>query len=395
MKAVPGQLRGRRLLHKIRFPQMDEECLADVAENFPPDHMDWIEGLVAEAVRARAALQAGAPFEARLLDPRALARRVGEGVKWEEYLDGGEERLRGHGVGVSALAECDGRICSGSDGGSIRIWNKATLKHERTLSILGPVDGDQVADEGDERIIRSLVVWNGRLISGDSSGNLRAWNVLTGECERVLYCHLGTINALAVCGERLVSGSADRLVKVWAAERADAPWACEHELRAHDGFVLVLAAWGSKVISGSDDRRILVWDAPTGGVDAQLVEHAGKVNALVVHRDQLLSASDDGTIRTWAVGTWAPLRTVDTWGAGEGSPQHLPMCMAVCGSRIVSGSWGRPYDHKLAVRVWDLHTLEHLHTLHLRKGDWVNELLAVDGEVWAAVGRDVVVWGRS
>ena len=92
---------------------------------------------------------------------------------------------------MSTLAECDGRICSGSVGGTIRVWNKATLEHERTLRLNEQDDedddeDDEDEDEGGDCIVRSLVVWNGRLISGDSRGKLRAWDVRTGVSERVL-----------------------------------------------------------------------------------------------------------------------------------------------------------------------------------------------------------------
>jgi len=109
MKAGHGQLRGRGLLRRIRLPQMGEEGLAALVESFPAHHRDWIDGLVAEAVRAKAALQACVPVEVSLLDPRALSSRAGKGVQWEEYADGGERRLRGHAAEVSTLAECDGR----------------------------------------------------------------------------------------------------------------------------------------------------------------------------------------------------------------------------------------------------------------------------------------------
>ncbi len=47
--------------------------------------------------------------------------------------------------------------------------------------------------------------------------------------------------------------------------------------------------------------------------------------ALAVHGDWLLSASYNGTIRVWAVGTWAGLRTVEAWGQGTG---QYPRCLA-------------------------------------------------------------------
>ena len=47
------------------------------------------------------------------------------------------------------------------------------------------------------------------------------------------------------------------------------------------------------------------------------------------------------------------------------------------------------------VRVWGLETLDLQHALPQPAGDNVCTILAADGEVWAGVGRDVVVLGRG
>ena len=129
-----------------------------------------------------------------------------------------------------------------------------------------------------------------------------------------------------------------------------------------------------------------MWDAGTGALDATLAGHSGAVRALVVHGDRLLSASEDKTIRAWALGTWAGLRTVEAYGPEE---RRFPCCLAVSGSKLVSGSAGRG---QADVRVWGLAELD-LQQMLRQTGD-VIALVAVDGEVWGGVGKEVVVWGR-
>lgn len=41
----------------------------------------------------------------------------------------------------------------------------------------------------------------------------RCWNLKTDRCVMALYGHTGTVNCLDLHGDRLVSGSKDRLVK--------------------------------------------------------------------------------------------------------------------------------------------------------------------------------------
>ena len=90
-----------------------------------------------------------------------------------------------------------------------------------------------------------------------------------------------------------------------------------------------------------------------------------------------MSASGDGTIRAWAVGTWAALLVVEAYARGTG--QFL-RCLAVSGTKLVSGSCAGG-GVKAEVRVWGLEELDLQHTLRQPAGSNVHTLLAVDGGV--------------
>ncbi len=225
--------------------------------------------------------------------------------------------LGGHADDVEAIVLCDGRECSASEDGSIRVWSRASGELERTLEANGADVEDADSDEENSDTVFSLAAWEGRLVSGHESGTLRVWNVATGECDQVLEGHAGEVFALAVCWSRLASGCVDGSIKVWGAG-AVGGWICERLLLGHTGAVWSLAGWQNKVASGSGDGSIRVWNVGTGAHDATLAGHSDAVTALVVHGDRLLSASADGTVRAWAVGTWAGLRTVEAWGQGTG-----------------------------------------------------------------------------
>jgi hypothetical protein len=177
-KSEEGPARGRGLVGKIRFPLMEEGYLRSrVVGMAPAEDAEWMEGVVAEALRAKAAHGDGGGFEFKLLGPKALDDRVGLGIDW--YTDGGERRLKGHRADVRAIAECAGRICSGSLDGSIRVWSM-TGEQGPVLVPEGRVPA--VPNDG----IYSLSAWEDRLMSGHSSGKLRVWNVATGACDQVL-----------------------------------------------------------------------------------------------------------------------------------------------------------------------------------------------------------------
>ena len=124
-----GQARGRVLIgpvEKMRFPLIEEVYLRTrVVGMAPAEDKEWMEGIVAEALRAKTAQASrrgdGSCLEFKLLGPKALDDREGLGSEWWKCAEGGERRLIGHTHAVMAVAECDGRVCSGSLDGSIRV----------------------------------------------------------------------------------------------------------------------------------------------------------------------------------------------------------------------------------------------------------------------------------
>ena len=385
-----GELRGRGLLGKIRFCLFDPEYLAaDAHQLLPADHVDWIDGLVLEAFRINAAGHRRGSLRAGLLEGKSDVRREGSqlDVRWERYTAGGERRLQleGHADQVYFLAGCKEWVYSGLMDGSIRVsqWDGATLQHQRTLR-----DKD---DEEDP--VSSLAAWNGYLISGHSSSMLRVWNMGTGVCDQELEGHTGEVCCLAVAGTRLVSGSdsVDKSIKVWQMGTS-VLWPCERTLLGHDDRVNILLIWQDKVLSSSD-CSVCVWNIGTGADEAKLTGHVDEVCALAVHRNRLFSASYDGTIREWALGTWVALRTVEAYGMGA---RQIPQSLVVSGSKLICGSADRVDTdavQQYEVRVWDLGTLKCEHTMLQPEGSEVFGLAALGDLVWGCVGKEVVVWG--
>ncbi len=403
MRGAAGLAGRNDVVGKIRFPLMREEYLrSQVTEMVSREDRDWMAGVVAEALRAQAALREGVAFQVMLLGRKTLAKRVGLGVRWVDYRDGEEMRLEGHGGDVRAILLCDEQICSGSEDGSIRVWSRASGEHLRTFT------ANENADMGDGSVdpVVALAVWESRLISGHGSGKLRAWNLATGECESLLCDQIlagegGDVSALAVCGPRLASGSCDNSIKVWVmSPEADVPWRFERLLRCQRrapmvggvAGVFALAGWQDKLLSGHIDGHIRVWDLQSGGY-ILLPIHSGAVLALAVHRDRLLSAASDGSIRASALGTWEELQTVEAGRDGMG----YRCCLAVSGSAVIRGSnvdHGPGFESRGEVRVWGLEELDLQETLRQPAHSNVHALLGLDGEVWGGVGRNVVVWGR-
>ena len=169
-------------------------------------------------------------------------------------------------------------------------------------------------------------------------------------------------------------------------------WRCERTLHGQNSGLCV-SAWGGKVASGSGDGGIRVWETETWALEQTLRGHTDDISFLAVSGRRLISSSFDRTMRVWSTETWGCLQIVEAYPAG--SPQFIAS-LVVIGSTLVGGSGSHPYsataEHEM--RVWDLETLQPLHALRQPAGQRVASLARDGGEVWAAVGQQLVVWGR-
>ncbi|KAJ7980369.1 Bromodomain and WD repeat-containing protein [Quillaja saponaria] len=103
-------------------------------------------------------------------------------------------------------------------------------------------------------------------------------------------------------GRYVITGSDDRLVKIWSMETAYSLASC----RGHDGDITDLAVSSNNAIvaSSSNDCIIRVWRLPDGLPLSVLRGHTGAVTAIAFSPRpsaiyQLLSSADDGTCRIW------------------------------------------------------------------------------------------------
>ncbi|XP_074566602.1 uncharacterized protein LOC141823239 [Curcuma longa] len=103
-------------------------------------------------------------------------------------------------------------------------------------------------------------------------------------------------------GRYVITGSDDRLVKIWSMETAF----CLASCRGHEGDITDLAVSSNNAVvaSSANDFIIRVWHLPDGHPISVLKGHTGAVTAIAFNPRpaavyQLLSSSDDGTCRIW------------------------------------------------------------------------------------------------
>ena len=149
--------------------------------------------------------------------------------------------------------------------------------------------------------------------------------------------HVGAVNALAVTrdGQHIISGSEDKLVKVWSVATKSLVITCE----GHGAVVDAVAAMpdGQRILSGSRDSTVRVW-LLNGTLENTFRLHAGyDVLAVASLRDnhRALSGSADNTVKLFNVNNGAVLRT---FTHHTGPVNSLALLPDTDGLRFVSGS---------------------------------------------------------
>jgi WD40 repeat protein len=282
--------------------------------------------------------------------------------------------LAGHTDSVGCVAAApDGRVISGSFDGIIKLWRDG--KCERTIQVHTEEVNAVAVLPGGARFVS---------VSGDKTAKLwtlggtfeRTFDVgrrvfcfaalpdgvhfvvgLGYPCEVRLYHVDGTlvhtfcsywddeslghdddVLAMAVTpdGQHIISGSKDKLVKVWSVASKSLVSTCT----GHTGTVWAVAAMpdGQRILSGADDFTVRVWllDGTLKKTFSEL--HADEVECLVALPDNqhALSGSQDKTVKLFDVNDGTVLRTINHHTSPVFSLALLPD-----GLRFVSGSWDK------------------------------------------------------
>jgi len=189
--------------------------------------------------------------------------------------------LAGHRGGVTCIDvpsnvyRPDSLVTGGADG-LIKLWSlRALATGRRSSSMTSQQDTDS---------------------TGAQSRGGDALNVFSGHSGRVI-CVLSAWH-----GDRLLSGGADRTLRVW--DLASGNGKCINKLCGHAGWVTMVKYWGpNTVVSASTDRSIALWDARLRDSPLfMLRSHSSPVSDFLVGSrtdPMMISAGTDGTISTW------------------------------------------------------------------------------------------------
>ncbi|MDX2271785.1 MAG: serine/threonine-protein kinase [Cyanobacteriota bacterium] len=188
---------------------------------------------------------------------------------------------------------------------------------------------------------------------------------LTFALQHTFLAHPGGVRALVISWDEqlLISGGADRLVKVWHLTSGE----LQHTFSGHQGIVFSLAFNGiqHQVISSSDDKSIRIWDLTGGGCAQTISSRTDWATAMSVSPDgrTLITGNSDGSLKLQSLPEGQLLYTLKGHAALINS-----LSLTQDGETLVSGS----SDNSL--RVWSLSKGQVLKTLQ-GHSDWVNAVV--------------------
>eukprot|EP00440_Ansanella_granifera_P040593 gb/GFBE01044027.1/.p1 GENE.gb/GFBE01044027.1/~~gb/GFBE01044027.1/.p1 ORF type:complete len:548 (+),score=72.37 gb/GFBE01044027.1/:1-1644(+) len=223
------------------------------------------------------------------------------------------------------------------------------------------------------------------LFTGSQDGSIMIWDLNNLQYIGTLPGHRGFVKCLhsSYAKKVLCSGSQDRTIRVWSLES----FSTVKTLYGHTGGVnTVLILEGPDVlVSGAEDRSVRVWDLATFEPLANLEQaHLGGVFALerFGSPSQVVSGARDRSLKVWDSSTWTVTKTLH--------PPHYDGVTSIA----VAGKHGKFYSasRDRSIKEWDVNSLTNtMHTLHVH-GDWVQALcMSPSDDILFSGSRDATV----
>jgi WD40 repeat protein len=238
------------------------------------------------------------------------------------------------------------------------------------------------------------------LVSAGEDEMVRVWDLATGEQQRVLEGHSGTVGGVCAFTSAdgrvlLASAGADAMVRVWDPATGEQ----QRVLDGHSGAVRSVCAFTSAdgralLASAGADATVRVWDPATGEQQRVLEGHISGVWQVCVFTSDdegtlLASVGDDETVRVWDPATGQQHHVLDGHTGGG-----LAVCALTSGDglTLLASAGCNPI-----VRVWDPATGQQQRTMKGHPGSvwWVCGFTSDDGRtLLASAGDDeaVRVW---
>lgn len=189
------------------------------------------------------------------------------------------------------------QIVSGSQTGSLRMWDPDTFASSQTFN-----DGSDGRD-GALTVCR-VVFFNGdrQILVGTGGGDMQSYSLRSGHRGRVVKCHFFD-------NERLITCSEDKSVRLWSTGVGnEVGKLIGHGGRVND-FDTGIVDNTAVILTGSDDGSMFLWSLISGARLQRWDCSKKGVKCVLMHADsqRVLAGCGDGCIRAFNCVTGAPL----------------------------------------------------------------------------------------
>jgi serine/threonine protein kinase len=196
--------------------------------------------------------------------------------------------------------------------------------------------------------------------------------------------HDGQIYTLVVSADSqtLISGSADKTIKVWNLQTGDVKTTLPLNYDAITS--LALSRDGKTLFSGSKDGNIKIWDLSTGKLKTTLPKIEDSVSYVALSPDeQTLVSGGDNKIKIWNLSTGKLKNTL----TGD-TKSVMAVAISPDGKTLVSGG----ADNN--IKIWDLPTGQLKNTLTGHTKSVMSVAISPDGETLASGSSDdtIKIW---
>lgn len=247
--------------------------------------------------------------------------------------------LTGHAGRVKAVAfgPDPSIVVSGSDDGSIRVWDIGRGIQLKELT-------------GHQDWVRDVCVFadGQHAVSVSDDHTIRVWDLNNFSCLRVIDTVFDWLRVVVVDPEGRFVYTADdsERIKKWDLESGEQVGTLiGHTAKVNE----LLALRDGRIISISDDRSVRFWDCDSDETVGKFVEHSGRVVACAVNFDETLmfTAGSDNKIRCW---TLAEECGIDVRTVTDKAQWVRDLAVTVDGQSAISAAEDRELN------VWDLAT---------------------------------------
>jgi WD40 repeat protein/tetratricopeptide (TPR) repeat protein len=326
----------------------------------------------------------GIPAIKRLDDRRVLYSNGQDHRVWDFSPDGKSFRLDCRVDFLDGLVLNDGRILAWDRSHSGIAWIFNPGSGEVLLTLLGHI----------QAVWGMLELPGQRALSWSADATLRLWDITTGNLIRTFAGHGDVVRgALPLAdGATLVSWSNDGTLRLWDIEQGT-------QLAVFVGSEVISDAWllgdglDQCILSASNaDHALRLWDARHRGFSSTLPRHAGRVTGVRALPDNdILTWSDDGTLRLWDRKTGASIRVLTGHRNNQpGSPAAVKIVECLEDGSIASAA-----DWDECVRVWDPATGAEIGTLRRwdqgYDGPWQGAITD-EGRFLVLPGSRILTW---